>query len=627
MQPRVISATGEAITPDEITAANRVVSTRSMQAVGVYRVLDELTGVLVEFHAYKNVAYTTPGGAVDYVAVRMPNPVPYRWMSIGVVPDIPIPPLRITGTTYVMASDGEILASEVQSEESPSDGNDLLYEAGAVHYGQNAAGYPLDRNRLFLFDRQRNSWWFGTELGSVAGTSVEPANPSLVVTPVWMFRYDFGTSQGVFDHLLAVNVPEDCIGPIPPDESNVPIYPNEDKSLAPAWESAWVSSLSATKNRRATWFKKNSDETIAALKAGFTAGAQGVTRPELQAGITSVWDINLKGSVDSAYTSTALNDGSIAGTHTRMPIILSATYADSIASDTSAGLTQAGTLVTQRYTTLEYVDSEGLTRTGVVIGYLTQTVTQHTLSGADVGLSQTDTYLAWYSDQVDGNEVAYQFILDGDSVGVGLIWDGVIQSGYNATSKYGSPGNPLPYAGYEPAYPAYSNTLVGTAAPLYLQYHNEFKPEYVSDTAQSSTEMNNSALYGVTKIELSPIGCVTTESLGMFAHPDETSNASTQIELYGTAVYDFDWATGALTFNQWKPLHDAGGNEITSKMIDLPAGETWGSLGTNCLITYRGLHWPDVKEYVKLRNTDMKTGTFDFVTPGFKALVDAVKAG
>ena len=62
-------------------------------------------------------------------------------------------------------------------------------------------------------------------------------------------------------------------------------------------------------------------------------------------------------------------------------------------------------------------------------------------------------------------------------------------------------------------------------------------------------------------------------------------------------------------------------------MIDLPAGETWGSLGTNCLITYRGLHWPDVKEYVKLRNTDMKTGTFDFVTPGFKALVDAVKAG
>jgi len=64
MLPRIISAIGATLSSDEIDAVARVVPPRKGQSRGVYHVVDELTGVLVEYHAYKYTAYTTPGNII-----------------------------------------------------------------------------------------------------------------------------------------------------------------------------------------------------------------------------------------------------------------------------------------------------------------------------------------------------------------------------------------------------------------------------------------------------------------------------------------------------------------------------------------------------------------------------------
>ena len=74
MLPVILSAIGATLTPEELTAAARVISTRENQGRGVYRVLDELTGVLVEYHPYKNLVLTTPGGlAAGWSNAGVPN--------------------------------------------------------------------------------------------------------------------------------------------------------------------------------------------------------------------------------------------------------------------------------------------------------------------------------------------------------------------------------------------------------------------------------------------------------------------------------------------------------------------------------------------------------------------------
>ena len=102
---------------------------------------------------------------------------------------------------------------------------------------------------------------------------------------------------------------------------------------------------------------------------------------------------------------------------------------------------------------------------------------------------------------------------------------------------------------------------------------------------------------------------------------------SVQVEIFGTAVYKFDWQTGALTFSTWKPLHDADGNEVASKTVDLPTGTVFSDFPNNCIITYKGLHWPDVIAALKDRDKDMSSGTFAYASPALKTLIDAIKAG
>lgn len=596
--PRMISTTGSALTADEMSFAWRVFASFSVDMkrgwVKVIRRQDPVTGTIVEYHADKDIAYVTPGGATDYVMVAMPNPVPYRGVSIGVVTDAS----NVT-KTYVMASDGTVLASEVQ----------------------NSAGVNPTITQYTVGD----TVWDG-------GSNV------------WMFQTAENPEATAFDHKLLFTVPEDCIYPTPPSvsTSHPPVFmlTHPGVQVPVATRNAWIldmqAGLTALNTRRKAWFKKNSDEFIAALKTGFALGTPGVTRAELKTGsLPASWDYLIKRDVDVAY-NTYSADATV-GQHTKMPIVMSITSApDVVVSDTSANLTQAGTKVTRRTTTFAYTDVAGVAWSVAVDGTLTQIVTVHVNSvGTHVAISHRDTYLNWYDvDEAFGVGVfryARQFIRDQAFTGIGQLFNGIIQNGDNADSTWStSPSNPINRTGYIPAYPTYSSTLVGTAPDIFLQYHNTVKPVYVSDAAQASTVMNNSAMYGVTKVELTPVGLIANgvgtaaagESVGIFS----ASEDGTQIEIYGTAVYNFNWQTGSLTFANWKPLHDVNGLEVASKTINLPQGVVWSSIGINCLATYRGLHWPDIIRAISVRNSSIPTA----VNPEDRvlgALMDAVKAG
>ena len=123
----------------------------------------------------------------------------------------------------------------------------------------------------------------------------------------------------------------------------------------------------------------------------------------------------------------------------------------------------------------------------------------------------------------------------------------------------------------------------------------------------------------------------TGTSLGIFPVREDGieggTEDGTQVELYGTAVYNFDWQTGELTFKKWKPLLDKDGNEVQSKIVDLPAGVVWSEDSINCVVTYNGLHWPDVRAYIKERDKDWKSGEFKIGKPLLYELVKAIKAG
>lgn len=609
--PIIYSTTGSALSSDEISFAYQVAASfslpmgRGLPKIG--RREDQLTGAVVEYHSDKNIAYVTPGGATDYVGVMMPNPVPYRGISLGLVP-----PGSSDGTLYVVTSDGVVLASETRVRDFDT-------------------GYARERYMTAYedYNNWRDNWSGGPD--------------------IWMFEYVSFPPAVTFHHKLTFAVPEDCVEfgggtqPISPPLS----YAGTD-GLAAQWAADWAAGVSAFNARRTAWFKKNSDETIAALKTGFSPTAPGVIRAELKTGtLPERWADYIKSAVFSEYTRVSLADGSFAGRHTRMPVVLDVAYVDTVVPDPTV------TYHFTRSATFEYIDSNGVTQTAVVVGTWLQTDTTY---GAQT-ISQI-TYVDWFHDDTGAGDyistgagsnvfVGAEWHLSGigfiskvapDFVGynnvpwagvrnrIAVLYSGAIQTGYISNSAYGVIANPL---GIQ--YPAYSQSITGTAAPLYLQYHNAVLPQYVSDTAQSSTVMNNSAMYGVTEVSISPVGLIANgagfsaagTSLGMFSVDED----GTQVEIYGTAVYTFDWSTGSLTFKSWKPLRDVNGNEVAAKTVNLPAGSVWSDSSVNCIITYKGLHWKDVKEYVKLRDADAKSSTFLKSDPIWWALVQAVKAG
>jgi hypothetical protein len=384
-----------------------------------------------------------------------------------------------------------------------------------------------------------------------------------------------------FHHDFTFTVPEDCIYP------ENPVPPTAPAGYSQAqWDFDWNAAQVELLLRKKLWLKKNSDAVIEQLKAGTFS-------------LPPSWDYALKAN---ALTSE----------HTYRPLLPTAEFPvpDVIMSDTSAELTQAGVKVSRRTTTITYtalavrrdqlpevptgvtvedtdVGSEMVVRkyTQIIDGALTQVVTEHRGGNSYVGYSRADTYLNWYV-PLDGqvpsgieSNFAHQFLRDGGThLGMGLLWNGVVQQGYNPNSTTGTPGSPLNYFGYTPAYPAASNTLAGTAPALILLWHNTVKPTYRK--TNGDTAWNDSALMGGEVVNIILYGPMKDEEdLGMFG---DTEGAQATA-VYGKAVYSYKYETGAFSFVKWV--------EPTTSTIPFADPE---SGDRNALVQYLGLQWPDV---------------------------------
>src|SRR3990167_7931897 len=527
--------------------------------------------------------------------------------------------------------------------------------------------------------------------------------------------------------------------------------------VSPTYESLVIipsASLTAFNARRKAWFKKNSDEFIAALKTGFAPGAEGVTRPELQLGrVPDAWDFQIKRDVDTKYNS--YPPSNTIGRKTHRDILyteVAGSFSETVQSDTSADLTQAGVKVTKRMVTLQYqitVNDEVETREANITGYLTQTVTRHNdAQGNQLGLSRQDVYDTWYNQESTSlptgvpSMVTAPYLKDRTTSRIGVILNGIVQDGYNADSTRGAIDNPLAFALFIPPFPAAYSTVTATVPEYIATWHKDSKIVYDKTGVGASNTLNDSALHGVTEVHLTPVGLISdgptyvkvsgltataqgddgtfapgvyrfrvfginaaaeftvvsniatvtvtagvndtsfylswdamdvdaattggqppegyvavmsyggkeywkssfSTDLNWFSlvdgYPDYPFDATdpdrkagifsdrdgSRVEIYGTAVYAFNWQEGLLTFKSWKPLHDSSGNEVTSKTVVLPDAAVWSDLSVNCIVTYKGVHWPDVVTALKVRDKSLPTATADYDKLLY-TLIQAVKAG
>ena len=86
-------------------------------------------------------------------------------------------------------------------------------------------------------------------------------------------------------------------------------------------------------------------------------------------------------------------------------------------------------------------------------------------------------------------------------------------------------------------------------------------------------------------------------------------------------------APTAFLSRQFERRFEARGifKEVASKVINLLGGAVWSD-STNCLITYRGLHWPDVIAALKVRDNALPTATA-VRDKALYTLITAKKAG
>lgn len=604
---------------------------------------------------------------VDYVAMSMPNPVPYRGVAIGVASnysttlttEVLPPPVNALGLQgYAQRNTLHVYAGSVEVESYSGTlvynftttglGVNFVYTnwpggpwyAGHPHHPSpgyyangvyDTTGVPIDTIDTVVItpiggylsavpDQDRTNTTVMASDGEILASEVQnTVDEQVQYVPNTVWNGDAYVDMYVnsvtppINHQLTFTVPEDCIYPIPP-ASPVPTVFN---------------------TRRKAWLKKNSDEVIAALKTGFAPGAEGVTRAELQTGkLPSAWDFQIKRDVDTKYNS--YTPTYTIGRKTKREIMYSeAAYSETVESDTSADLTQAGVKVTKRVVTLQYTFEDEVHETNIT-GYLTQIVTRHNdTNGSQLDLSRQDVYANWYNRESTTlpsgvpSTIPAPYLKDRTTSRIGVVLNGTVQNGYNADSTLGTVGNPLTYVFYVPPYPKASSTVTATVPAWIEEWHRDSKIVYLKDGAGASNTLNDSAMYGVVEVNITPIGVFTEESLGIFPDADAAGDA-TQVEMFGTAVYSFDWQTGAFTFKSWQPLRDENDVELASKIYSLPTGFVWSDSPNNCLVTYKWANdtkgvttqWPDVAAALLRRNSTMQDD--DSV---LYSLIQAKKAG
>ena len=637
MIPHVISKNGGAPTVEEIQAAIRVTSTRSAHKVGVYIVTDEMSGVIVEYHPFKNTCYTTPTGT-DYVGVSMPNPDKYTGGPV----------MLISYTSNNAPVLNQVFTQEWKAYDSK--GNFIV--SGSGSYAQNNLSPQVWSNWCTYGNMFGGGYGWTPRLGAGAATGQRGPND----TGAWLLLS--GTHIADDAHTGYEWSNYDFLQPITPSKESL-MDQDESLGLVQKGYGPTLETVAQMMIRFSATLKKSSDSHISKLKTG--------TLPD-------GWNNKIKGS---SLASHAFYSSPITVTH----------KIDEMVSDSTDFLQYPGTIVFRRARTYSYdiiVDGKTVTKTWTADGTRTITVTSvNNFSNPSSSYLRIVSHFSnWVSDESDendtlgytksvsrlynsdtggyalstimpiGNLTYYQYISDvavikNDYVHnshkstetrrahPGIVWNGVVQDG-----DFGN--------GYN--VDIYKNSLVGTLPDFFKVYRQEvYKHQLVNATSNifigntvtktPSSIFDDVSLFGVTTIELSPVGLIadgagyaaTGTSLGIFPVREDGieggTEDGTQVELYGTAVYNFDWQTGELTFKKWKPLLDKDGNEVQSKIVDLPAGVVWSEDSINCVVTYNGLHWPDVRAYIKERDKDWKSGEFKIGKPLLYELVKAIKAG
>lgn len=184
-------------------------------------------------------------------------------------------------------------------------------------------------------------------------------------------------------------------------------------------------------------------------------------------------------------------------------------------------------------------------------------------------------------------------------------------------------------------YPPVGGKKVGSTHPKYYSGDHDRHAESLNLPLDRASDYDS---YGVTEIGITLIGAVTSASgsavstegrVGVFhGHTNDLYNIQsvendvTSLELYGTAVYSFDWWKREFTFSRWEPLRTGG----LRKLVTPPAGATKRELlYSNALVSYRGVYWEDVKAALHARNADMTSGAYTYTSPVLHELIKALE--
>lgn len=493
-----------------------------------------------------DVATIIPVPTSQCVPVKLPNPIPYRGVSIGVVGEATTEP-----STCVVTSSGEVLAREAQTIDAD----------GGISFCTPAYG---DGEEV----------WNGDDY-------------------VYMFYKQWSPQQIRLDHKLNFDVPQDCVYPLTPTPPDHPDSNNTENPPSAAtidqWNADWAAGQAALKLRRRNWFKKNHDSVLAQLAAG-----GGLALPV-------AWDYAIKcGAPVSTHTyrpivaSVAYADSTVSDTRG--------------SNGSGTVVVQRVTTVNYRIPVVQS-DGTSVTeqREEVITGTQTQRWQRHTT--ADIGtptpLSEHITLENWYEPTAFNTAgslaemplMFHQLVNDKKTAsrGTKLFWSGEVeyQSFFRPDSSFGAPAYTVGFDGaYTPPIPAYLNTLRATVPEFMLTYRQDVPIKYDATGALASTDWNDSALQDGQSVSVIVFG---PQGKGMFGEWDE---GDTSAEVFGTATYQYD--AGYFTLSGWTPAEPAAGKNL----VPVSSAPT-----SNAIVKYNGLVWADVIAGARADNAQLRAPT------------------